>query len=165
MEKKLRKEDLNRQDKVHKAGDYREAFIGVTRFKSSPKYLAKFRAELSYKEDLIRRYYTCAYCSSYGTSYYIFQFRVSFNDFATRNRLDPTKPQVRSLFDQLRQMANKDFDSIKKSIRNAKVIWDYDNQGNWGPKIKIKPSLKCDDVSPRTEEDELHIKRLVGDNK
>ena len=91
MEKKLRKEDLNRQDKVHKAGDYREAFLGVSRFKSSPEHIAKFRAELLYKEDLIRRYSTCAYCSSYWTSYYIFQFSFSFNDFAARNQLDQKK--------------------------------------------------------------------------
>jgi hypothetical protein len=158
MENKLRKEQLNRQDKVRKSDDYRETFIKESRVKSSSKHVEQFRDDLAYKQDLMERYCVCGY----WIKSHLILLDWSLKDFATRNKLNPTDRQTQQLFESLRHIALEDFGAIIQSIRSARVVWDYDNQGNWAPSIEIKPSLKCDDVYPMTEEEELHIKSLRG---
>jgi len=157
MENKLRKEQLNRQDKVRKAGDYRETFVEESLAISSSSHIERFRENLEYKDALIDCYCVCYYWIGNN----LIQLDWDLEKFATRNKLNSADPKTRRLFESMQRIAGEDFRSIIHAIRNGKVVWDYDEQGNYKPNIEIKLSLRCD-VFPLKEENRFSAKRLFA---
>jgi len=91
----------------------------------------------------------------------LIQLDWDLEKFATRNKLNSADPKTRRLFESMQRIAGEDFRSIIHAIRNGKVVWDYDEQGNYKPNIEIKLSLRCD-VFPLKEENRFSAKRLFA---
>jgi hypothetical protein len=160
MENKLRKEQLNRQDKVRKAGDYRETFVQESLARSSTSHIERFKENLEFKDALI----DCYSVSYYWIGNHFIHLDWNLEKFATRNKLNSADPKTLRLFESMQLIAGEDFRSIVLAIRNGKVVWDHNDQGDYKPNIEIKPSLRCD-VFPLKEENQFPVKRLLAQSR